>query len=464
MRGPLLVLLETDDFARELYTDYLVSRGFRVRAEALLDDALAAIRKGAPLLIAGITMGGLSVAELSAQVRRASPTAALCVILSRSASEGPLRALREGALEALLHPVSADALAIGVVRCLEAVSLLSRTPEMRRHVELYQASLRLTRAPDVSAIGRELLDAAFARVPCEGGVVLSGPDRAGGFDLIAMRDVPEDALRDLLSAWDVGGLAEGVKLAEDVLSFPAGGGPFARAKGKAARLAAQTIVIFLPMVGGAALTAALFLAKPKKEPRPEDPHLGPDLALLRAEAVFALGAIQKFPEGAAEWIDPLTNLFDERFILRALAHEIQRRLRTTGGGAALLVISLAGMEEAGETHGPVAQTRLYAEASRVLLRSVRELDLVARIGPAQFSVLLHGTDLVGAQGSAERVGQILADRHFLTREGLDLRLGVSIGVAAHPDHGDTADEIKDAAAAAAATGRAMVNVAPSRAL
>jgi diguanylate cyclase (GGDEF)-like protein len=279
-----------------------------------------------------------------------------------------------------------------------------------------------------------------------------------------MRDVPEDALRDLLSAWDVGGLAEGVKLAEDVLSFPAGGGPFARAKGKAARLAAQTIVIFLPMVGGAALTAALFLAKPKKEPRPEDPHLGPDLALLRAEAVFALGAIQKFPEGAAEWIDPLTNLFDERFILRALAHEIQRRLRTTGGGAALLVISLAGMEEAGETHGAVAQTRLYAEASRVLLRSVRELDLVARIGPAQFSVLLHGTDLAGAQLSAERLGQILSDRRFLTREGLDLRLGVSIGVAAHPDHGDTADEIKDAAAAAAASGRAMVNVAPSRAL
>ncbi len=447
MRGPLLVLLETDDFARELHTDYLVARGFRVRAETLLDDALVALKKGAPLLICGIHPGGPTVAELYADVRRVSPSAALLVILSRSAAEGPQRALREGALEALIAPVSGDALALGVVRCLETVALLGRSPEMRRHVELYHAALRLQRAPDAPAIGRELLAAAFARVPCDGGVLVAGPVSTGGYDLVAVRDVPEDALRDLLAAWDPTALAAGVPLAEGVLTFPSGG-PFARAKGKAARLAAQTIAIPLAPIGDAAVTAALFLAKPKKE-RPEDPGLGRDLAVLRGEAVFALEAVQRYPEGGAEWIDPATNLFDERFLLRALDHEIQRKKRTGGGEAALLVLHLSGMEDAGKAHGPVALSRLFAEASRLLLRSVRELDVVARTGADEFSVLLLGTDLAGAQRTADRVAALISAHRFLAREGIDLRLEVSAGVAVHPDHGEDAAAVRRAAADAA---------------
>src|SRR5689334_13819617 len=99
MRGPLLVLLESDDFARELYTDYLVTQGHRVRGETQLDDALAALGKGTPLLIAGISPGSVAIAELVARMRRVAPHTALMVILSRDASEGAVRALREGALE-----------------------------------------------------------------------------------------------------------------------------------------------------------------------------------------------------------------------------------------------------------------------------------------------------------------------------------------------------------------------------
>jgi diguanylate cyclase (GGDEF)-like protein len=447
MRGPLLVLLETDDFARELHTDYLVARGFRVRAEALVDDALAALKKGAPVLISGIHAGGPTVAELYADVRKVSASAALLVILSRSAADGPQRALREGALEAMIAPVSGDALALGVVRCLETVALLARSPEMRRHVELYHAALRLQRAPDAPAIGRELLAAAFARVPCEGGVLVAGPVPTGGFDLVAVREVPEDALRDLLAAWDPNALAGGVPLADGVLSFPSGG-PFARARGKAARLAAQTLAISLAPVGGAALTAALFLAKPKKD-RPEDRDLGRDLATLRGAAVFALEAVQKYPEGGTEWIDPATNLFDERFLLRALDHEIQRKTRTGGGDAALMVLHLSGLVEAGQTHGAVAQSRLFAEASRLLLRSVRELDVVARTAPDEFSVLLLGTDLAGAQHTADRVAALIAAHRFLAREGIELHLDVTAGVAVHPDHGADAAALRLAAAEAA---------------
>src|SRR5215831_16078543 len=179
MRGPLIVLYESDDFARELYTDLLVAQGFRVRAEAQLGEALAAVQKGAALLVAGIAPGSLAVAEIVAQTRRAGPATPVMVILSRNAAEGSLRALRDGALEALTAPVSAEALALAATRCLETVALFERLPELSRHVELFHATQRLQRAPDWPNLARELLDAAAMRFPAIGLAIATPPGARG---------------------------------------------------------------------------------------------------------------------------------------------------------------------------------------------------------------------------------------------------------------------------------------------
>src|SRR5688572_10711503 len=81
-REPRIVLLERDDFARELLTDYLVGHGFRVQAETQLDDAMGAFKKGpVPVVVAGIGPGGFPVAELAARIRRVSPYTQLLAIL-----------------------------------------------------------------------------------------------------------------------------------------------------------------------------------------------------------------------------------------------------------------------------------------------------------------------------------------------------------------------------------------------
>jgi GGDEF domain-containing protein len=60
-----------------------------------------------------------------------------------------------------------------------------------------------------------------------------------------------------------------------------------------------------------------------------------------------------------------------------------------------------------------------------------------------------GSDLAGAVRSAERVRRSFASRRFLAREGLDLRMRVAVGVAAHPQHGSSAPLLRDVAAQAA---------------
>ncbi len=465
-RGPLLVLLEHDDFARELYTDTLVAQGFRVRSETQLDDALEALRKGAQLLIAGIGPGSVAVAELHAQVRRTSPQTPLMVILSREAAEVPLRALRDGALEALQAPVAAEELTLGVARCLETVNLFERLPEMHRHVDLFLSTQRLMRAADPSSLARELLDAVAARLP-SAGLIVAAPG-----ELLAARGLEDDELRELVAAWEPDGLSDGAPLVpapaegsskpararrerhEDrVLCFPAGAGPFARVEGATARLVPGMLALRVGAPGHERMWALLFpppRTMTRKDGRVTDVQIASDLGVLAAQATFALDALSRFPDGTFEGgIDPLTDLLDDSRFQRTLEHEIRRHARQGGPPVGVLVVGLDGLPEIAEAQGNLVAERALVEAARVLQRTVREQDLVARTGPRQLGVLLLGTDLQGAERSAERVRRAFAMHRFLAREGLDLRLGAAVGVAAYPQTGDSALEVRDLAEQAA---------------
>lgn len=469
MRGPLIVLLERDDFARELYTDSLVAQQFRVRAETQLEDALAALRKGAQLFVAGIGPGQVAVAELVAQIRRVSPTTPLMVILSRDAAEGPLRAMRDGALEALTAPVTPDALTLGASRCLETVTLFERMPEMHRNVELFLAAQRLMRAPDVATVAREVLDAAALRLPSAGVVISTATTPQRGGELIAARGLDDDDLRELVAAWDPEALgrAEAMEPAaaessprvraarkerfEDrVVTFPPGAGPFARVVGQTARLQPGLVALRIGPPGQERLWAMLFPPpRTRKDTRAADGHVASHLGMLAAQASFALDAAERFPDGGEGAIDPLTDLFDERYFTRTLEHEIQRHLRQGGPEVSVLAIDIEGLPEIIDAHGPLVGERLLVEAARVLVRVVRELDLVARTGPRQFSVLLMGSNLAGAERGAERVRRAFASHRFLAREGLDLRVAVAVGVASHPQHGSNAPDLRGVAEQAA---------------
>src|SRR5262249_18319161 len=252
-------------------------------AETQLDETLAAVKKGAQLLLAGIAPGSVAVSELVAQMRRISPMTPVMVILSRDAAEGPLPALRDGALGALTAPVTADAPALGRARCLETATLFDRLPEMHRHVELFLASQRLQRAPSWQTLARELLDAAAARLPAPGLAIATAPGARDGGELVAARGLDDDDLRELMAAWDAKAL-DGAEplIAEDklhvtlaeapraraapkkerfedrVLGFPPGAGPFAKVVGQTAKLQPNLVALRIGALGRERMWVLLF--------------------------------------------------------------------------------------------------------------------------------------------------------------------------------------------------------------
>jgi diguanylate cyclase (GGDEF)-like protein len=63
---------------------------------------------------------------------------------------------------------------------------------------------------------------------------------------------------------------------------------------------------------------------------------------------------------------------------------------------------------------------------------VRETDYPVRYGGDEFCIVLPQTDAEAARNFAERLRKGIQDHPFLQEEGIDARLGASLGVATYP--------------------------------
>jgi diguanylate cyclase (GGDEF)-like protein len=132
--------------------------------------------------------------------------------------------------------------------------------------------------------------------------------------------------------------------------------------------------------------------------------------------------------------------------MSGMGMELRRALRSllrAPGFTAASVITLGDLDrfkDVNDTLGHHVGDLLLTEVGPRLQRPLREIDTVARLGGDEFAVLLPGpTDLVSACAVAERLVDALKEPFCI--EGLSLEVGASIGVALHPEHGASAQEL-----------------------
>ena len=142
--------------------------------------------------------------------------------------------------------------------------------------------------------------------------------------------------------------------------------------------------------------------------------------------------------------DDLTHLFNSRY-LNAMLHKETKRASRSGRPLSLLFIDLDGFKSVNDTHGHLSGSRALVEAAAVIKGSARETDVVARFGGDEFAVVLPDTGGEGAFAVGERVRERIAAHNFLARDGLDIRLTASVGLATLPDVAASAEELMAAA-------------------
>jgi diguanylate cyclase (GGDEF)-like protein len=151
------------------------------------------------------------------------------------------------------------------------------------------------------------------------------------------------------------------------------------------------------------------------------------------------------------FIDPLTHVYNRRYFDNQLEKEVFRS-RRTGDAFSLLLFDLDGFTEYNERFLSSAGDIALQEFAVLLQNSMREVDMVARRGGDEFSVILLESDDEGARALATRVIERF-QRHLLPgdKDARTERLSVSVGVASFPsDSFDSSDLLGKADLALAA--------------
>jgi diguanylate cyclase (GGDEF)-like protein len=134
--------------------------------------------------------------------------------------------------------------------------------------------------------------------------------------------------------------------------------------------------------------------------------------------------------------DSLTNLPNRALLLDHLENELHNALETSEP-LALFVMDLDRFKEVNDTLGHHVGDRLLQEVSRRLVSVLRRTDTVARLGGDEFAVLLPGADDERSRSVCKKILAAL-DRPIKV-ENLQLRAGISIGVALCPEDGQDAN-------------------------
>jgi diguanylate cyclase (GGDEF)-like protein len=128
--------------------------------------------------------------------------------------------------------------------------------------------------------------------------------------------------------------------------------------------------------------------------------------------------------------DKLTGLPNRAYFYIELAQEIKRASRL-GQKLSLMFIDLDGFKNINDTYGHNSGDILLIETAHRLTKSIRNMDIAARIGGDEFIVLLTN---VKSESDATHVAQKIIDKlneDFKISKQI-LNIGASIGIASFP--------------------------------
>jgi len=189
---------------------------------------------------------------------------------------------------------------------------------------------------------------------------------------------------------------------------------------------------------------AIDRAPSTREPRFAPASLAVLKAVLEPGAIALDNALRMKRAEALSVTDDLTQLYNSRFLSQVLRRETKRAARS-GRPLSLLFIDLDGFKSINDAHGHLFGSRALVEAAAVMRSCARETDALARFGGDEFALVLPETGSEGAFAVGERVRDKIAAHRFLSGDGLDIRLTVSVGVATLPDVARSAEQLIQAA-------------------
>ncbi|RZS87462.1 diguanylate cyclase (GGDEF)-like protein [Motilibacter rhizosphaerae] len=374
----------------------------------------------------------------------------LVVALGRAVSRALTRPLAS-LTEASERVVAGDLDAAVTVQSDDEVGRLGRslnliTAEMRQYLDALQRSrdeLRdnlerlgeaLSSTHDLEGLVTVVLESAVAAVEARAGLAWVG-ETGQPFPLVAAQDIEElgagIARRVVPGVGVLGSVAEQGVVVRGLL----GDGPGQLVPGPGDP--AGQHVLAVPLRGSTGVTGVLALVG-RQDGRPFDARQEEEIRTLASQAGIAVDNVLLHRETERLAItDPLTGLWNFRYLSMSLAREIERASRFERT-LAVLMLDIDHFKAINDTYGHARGDAVLREFAMRVGQQVREVDVLARYGGEEFVLTLPETSLEGAAQLAERIRVAVEVPHFGAGAAeLPVPVTVSIGVAAYPLHGST---------------------------
>ena len=172
----------------------------------------------------------------------------------------------------------------------------------------------------------------------------------------------------------------------------------------------------------------------------EDEHMRllETVSRIAADAIFK--SIQHADAESRALTDPMTGLPNARSLQLQFENEVARA-RRNDHEFQVLMLDLDGFKAVNDTFGHKVGDTLLKELSKVMREQLRDYDFLARYAGDEFVVIVPETNKKDVRELCERMeAAVLA--FALPVEGDKLaKVGVSLGAAGYPQHGETLDQV-----------------------
>ncbi|MBC7082701.1 MAG: GGDEF domain-containing protein [Firmicutes bacterium] len=142
--------------------------------------------------------------------------------------------------------------------------------------------------------------------------------------------------------------------------------------------------------------------------------------------------------------DPLTGIYNHRYLLEVLRNELKKATRYDEP-LAVGMIDLDLFKSVNDTFGHLAGDKILTELVDTLKRTFRATDCLARYGGDEIAVVMPKAGQHEALAALERARDAVARASFSGPNGQSLRITISTGAAVFPDHGEDALTLLDRA-------------------
>ena len=418
-----ILLVEDDAFFREIFSDLLREDGYAVDTASSGNEALFRLENSSyDLVVTDMVLQDISGLDVLARAKQLDSDTEVIVVTGYGNMESAIYALKNGARDYLIKPISHDEFKHVVKLSMEQRRLLDENQGLKDQIRLFQTSQTIANCIDIDRIQSLVLEAVIKETGVEKGFSCLR-DASREIYLMETKGLSHEEA-DLINEeiklvfdWEDENFSEPVSLKIKLSTLPAGEEAELLLLPLSSKSVLQGVIILLNNTGRELIT----------------PLKSGNIHFLVEQSSLALENAGRYSVAKDLLnIDELTGLYNYRYLEISLEREIKRAERY-GLSMAVIFLDVDALKTVNDSYGHLIGSRVLKEIGAVLKKSVREVDIVIRYGGDEYTLILIETGRQGASIVAERIRKTIDQHKFILADSTEVKLTASLGFACFPE-------------------------------